>query len=93
MTGDLNSEPTTEAVKILTESNVLWDSKTVTATPALGPEGTYYGYDLSKTPTSRIDYIFVTKAVDVLNYEVVNDDFTTGNIASDHLPVRVKIEL
>src|SRR5690606_17334364 len=90
MTGDLNSEPPSDAVTALVSTKFLWDSKPITRTPATGPEGTYYGYDFTTTPTSRIDYAFVSRKVHVLEYNVINDDFTTGNIASDHLPVRVK---
>ncbi len=92
MTGDLNSEPPSDAVTALVSTKFLWDSKPITRTPATGPEGTYYGYDLTKAPTSRIDYAFVSRKVHVLEYNVINDDFTTGNIASDHLPVRVKVQ-
>ena len=93
MTGDLNAEPSSDAVTTLVGPKLLWEAKSVTHTPALGPAGTYYGYDLSVPPTSRIDYIFVSRTVHALEYEVIDDDFTTGNIASDHLPVRVKIGL
>lgn len=92
MTGDLNSEPNSEAMTALTGSSMLWDAKLVTVSPALGPEGTFYDYDLSKTPTSRIDYVLVNKIVKVLGYKVIDDDFQTGNIASDHLPVNAQIE-
>ncbi|ERJ58159.1 hypothetical protein M472_05215 [Sphingobacterium paucimobilis HER1398] len=92
MTGDLNAEPTTDVLTTLTSSSVLWDSKTVTTSPAVGPVGTFYDYDLTKVPTSRIDYVLVNKSIKVLGYKVIDDDFTTGNIASDHLPVSVDIE-
>ncbi len=92
MTGDLNSEPSSEAMTTLVGTKFLWDSKPITRAPATGPEGTYYGYDLTKVPTSRIDYVFVSRKVHVLEYKVINDDFTTGNIASDHLPLQVKVQ-
>ena len=92
LTGDLNAEPNANSIRTLRDSGLIWDSKAVTKTPATGPEGTSYGYDLTKIPTSRIDYVFVSKSVDVLAYQVIDDDFMTGNIASDHLPVCVKVE-
>jgi len=92
MTGDLNSEPSSEPVTTLIGTKFLWDSKPITKSPATGPEGTYYGYNLSTSPNSRIDYVFVSRKVHVLEYKVIEDDFTTGNIASDHLPVRIKVQ-
>lgn len=92
MTGDLNAEPSSEAVTTLLNTKVLWDAKPITRVPAKGPEGTFYGYDLTKEPTSRIDYVFVSRKVHVMEYQVIDDDFTTGNIASDHLPVLAKVQ-
>lgn len=89
MTGDLNAEPTSEAVTTLIKTQFLWDSKPITRKPATGPDGTFYGYDLTKDPTSRIDYVFVSRMVHVMEYHVIDDDFKTSNIASDHLPVQV----
>lgn len=92
-TGDLNSEPTSDAINILLNESYVWDSKEISKTTPVGPEGTFYGYDLSKEPTTRIDYVFVSKDIDVMGYEVIDEDFKTGNIASDHLPVLVRLEL
>lgn len=90
MTGDLNAEPNAEPISILLADNILWDSRVLSQTPPDGPQGTSYGYNLNTLPTSRIDYIFVTRSVSVLSYATIDDDFTTGNIASDHLPVLIK---
>lgn len=92
MTGDFNALPETEPITTLLNSEKLWDSKAVTMSPALGPEGTSYGYDLSVPPTSRIDYVLVSRHIDVLQYQVIDDDFTTQNIASDHLPVLARVQ-
>ncbi|PRD50805.1 endonuclease/exonuclease/phosphatase family protein [Sphingobacterium gobiense] len=90
MTGDLNAEPNAEPITVLLGDNILWDSRILTQTPPTGPEGTSYGYNLNTLPTSRIDYVFVTRSISVLSYVTIDDDFTTGNIASDHLPVLIK---
>lgn len=92
-TGDLNSQPSSDAVNILLQESYVWDTKTISKTLPVGPEGTFYGYDLDKEPNSRIDYVFVSKEIDVLGYEVIDEDFKSGNIASDHLPVLVRLEL
>src|SRR5699024_1073749 len=92
-TGDLNSQPTSEAINVLLDESYVWDSRQISKSLPKGPEGTFYGYNLEDEPTSRIDYVFVTKEFNVLAYEVIDEDFKTGNIASDHLPVFVRIEL
>ncbi|MBE8721198.1 endonuclease/exonuclease/phosphatase family protein [Sphingobacterium pedocola] len=93
MTGDLNALPNSEPIAALLQSNLLWDAKVISKTAAQGPEGTSYGYDLSKEPTGRIDHVLVSKTIDVQAFKIIDDDFKTGNIASDHLPVYVQLEL
>lgn len=91
-TGDFNLEPNAEAILTLVNSNYVWDSRTVSKTPASGTEGTFHGYDLNKDKYSRIDYIFITKDVKVQSYGVINDDIELNAFSSDHFPVLVKAE-
>lgn len=93
-TGDFNLKPETEALKILADSKFLWDSRNISAEAPLGTEGTYHGYDLSQTSyNNRIDYIFVTQAVNIRSYAVINDDIELQAFSSDHFPVFAKAEL
>lgn len=91
-TGDLNSNSSSEAIQLLLNDGTLFDSKTV-ATSISGCEGTYHGFDLTKTPTARIDYILVTKNIGVGPYRVINEELSTGEFGSDHLPVVVDVKI
>ena len=70
----------------------LKDSRHVTINAPKGPVGTFNGFDFHSTLENRIDYIFVNKLVDVINYSVLNDSHQ-GRYPSDHLPVLIQIEL
>ncbi len=89
--GDLNSSPeATEMYKTLAGS--LDDSRVITKTPAKGSEGTFNGYDITKSmlPVSeRIDYIFC-KSVTVFSYKVLNDKYSNKTYPSDHFPVMIE---
>ena len=104
--GDFNATPDDEPMQILFADGVLLDSKKLSKTPPYGPRGTWH--DMTGTPKDgdRIDYVFVTKGVDVLSYEVVSDkasDFDAKKEAnpqkkipeypSDHFPVAVRLLL
>lgn len=85
--GDLNSTPDTEQVKTI--QTLLRDAYQVTAQPPYGPVGTFNGFKLTAPLTDRIDYVFVSKPIRVLQYGVLTDNLD-GRFPSDHLPVMVK---
>ncbi|HBL75907.1 MAG: endonuclease [Bacteroidetes bacterium GWF2_42_66] len=85
--GDLNSTPETEQIKTL--QTLLKDSYEVSVTPPYGPVGTFNGFDFNSALKSRIDYIFVSKKIDVLKYGVLTDN-VEQRYPSDHLPVVIK---
>lgn len=85
--GDLNSTPETEQIKTL--QTFLKDSYEVSIAPPYGPVGTFNGFDFNSTLKSRIDYIFVSKKIDVLKYGVLTDN-VDRRYPSDHLPVVIK---
>lgn len=91
-TGDLNALPEEAAIKLLAGSKKLWDARNVSSTPGYGTEGTFHGYNLDGKTTTRIDYIFVSRAIKVLEYGVLNDDIAEGAYSSDHFPVLIKAE-
>jgi len=70
----------------------LKDSRHVSINAPKGPVGTFNGFDFHSTLENRIDYIFVNKLVDVINYSVLNDS-REGRYPSDHLPVLIQVEL
>ncbi|MFD1770479.1 endonuclease/exonuclease/phosphatase family protein [Sphingobacterium suaedae] len=84
--GDLNSTSTTKQIAALKRG--LKDSYEVTETPRKGIEGTAFpGGVFQGIPKNRIDYIFVTPKVRVMDYEVISDVYDTDRYPSDHLPV------
>lgn len=87
-TGDFNLTEDSEPIKIL--SNNLNDSFYHSQTKPYGPKGTFTGFDTTKQPENRIDYIFV-KGFDVLNYRTVNDRRENFLYPSDHFPVLTEI--
>ncbi|GAB4014958.1 endonuclease/exonuclease/phosphatase family protein [Spirosoma koreense] len=90
LTGDFNSTPETEQIQ--TVQTLLSDSRSVSATPAYGPEGTFNSFKFDAPMDKRIDYIFVSKQFNVLKYGVLTDA-KEQRYPSDHQPVMVKVVL
>lgn len=82
--GDLNSTPDTE--QVTTILTLLNDSYRVTAMPPYGPVGTFNGFKFDAPMKTRIDYVFVSKDINVLNYAVLTDAMEQ-RYPSDHQPV------
>ena len=87
LTGDFNSTPETEQIKHI--QTLLSDSHEVTKQAPYGPEGTFNSFKFDAPMDKRIDYIFVTKNVDVLKYGVLTDA-KEQRYPSDHQPVLIK---
>lgn len=88
--GDFNLLPESEPIQHLTK--VLKDARTYSATPPIGPNGTYNGFKTDARLDRRIDYIFVSQNnVIVNNYNVIGDKIE-GKYLSDHLPVIAKVK-
>ncbi|WP_423130032.1 endonuclease/exonuclease/phosphatase family protein [Gaoshiqia sp. Z1-71] len=88
--GDLNSTPDTE--QVATMKTLLNDSREVSLMPAYGPEGTFNGFKFDAALDKRIDYIFVSKQIEVLKYGVLTDS-KNQRYPSDHQPVVVKARI
>ena len=86
--GDLNSTPETEQVQSM--QTILNDAYQVTAMPPYCPVGTFNSFKLDAPMEKRIDYVFVSKGIDVLKYGVLTDQ-KEQRYPSDHLPVVVKV--
>ncbi|HWV33611.1 MAG TPA: endonuclease/exonuclease/phosphatase family protein, partial [Dyadobacter sp.] len=89
LTGDFNSSPDTEQIKTI--AGLLNDTHNVTKQAPYGPEGTFNSFKFDAEMKTRIDYIFVSKNVDVLKYGVLTDS-KEQRYPSDHQPVLVKVE-
>ena len=87
LTGDFNSTPETEQIKHI--QTLLSDAHEVTKQTPYGPEGTFNSFKFDAPMDKRIDYIFVTKNVDVLKYGVLTDA-KEQRYPSDHQPVLIK---
>jgi endonuclease/exonuclease/phosphatase family metal-dependent hydrolase len=89
ITGDFNSTPKDPAYLITVKAGFT-DSRMASATTPVGPEYTFTGFDISKTPGDRIDYIFIRNIKKVNSY-LVRTDHSNDMYYSDHLPVVVKV--
>lgn len=88
MTGDFNSEPGSPPVEELTSAALrLRDARMVTATPPIGPQGTFNNFDALPAESVRIDYVLVDPALEVERYAVLAWHGENGRVASDHFPV------
>ena len=84
VTGDFNFVETTTGYSVLTQS--LRDAMYHSIDPHHGPTGTFSGFEVGSDLENRIDYIFVTENVEVLQHAILSDNWN-GAYASDHLPV------
>lgn len=82
--GDFNSTPDTEQMATMRSS--LRDARGHSAAQPYGPQATFNGFQWNTAPTERIDYIFVSEAVQVLRYGTLSDSLDQ-RYPSDHFPV------
>ncbi|MDR1787383.1 MAG: endonuclease/exonuclease/phosphatase family protein [Treponema sp.] len=95
LTGDFNTTPETRAIQDIvspTDPNQLVYAKE-TARRASGPDYTFSSYGaLAMDKRITIDFIFVSRTVDVLSYDVLPD--TLGGVyLSDHNPIKALVRL
>ena len=90
VTGDFNFVETTNGYSTLTES--LDDAMFTTHEPHHGPTGTFSGFVMDRPIERRIDFIFVSKHLPVLQHAILSDNWN-GAFASDHLAVLATIDL
>lgn len=105
--GDFNVDPSSPAYKTFNNSDFVKDGANVAETKLKDPNT--LTFNNFKKPERRMDFIFVTEAVSVLEYDVlldkykkigdeffITDQYEEGNdlkFASDHYPVVIKIKL
>lgn len=88
--GDFNCLPQSQPYRILTE--FLNDSYCLVAKTEHAYPGTFNGFDTTKFPDKRIDYIF-TRNVDVLSHFCIQKKRSNGLFPSDHFPILVSFKL
>lgn len=90
MTGDFNSLAHQPPVRLLTSAPLgLRDSRTISRTPPVGPEGTWNGFRAIPLPEDemRIDFVLVDPKIGVERYAVLAWHIEGNRVASDHFPV------
>lgn len=88
MTGDLNSTPNSPPYRALTSSALgLRDSRAISKTPPVGPEGTFNDFHALPAASERIDYVLVDPSLAVERYAVLAWHGEGNRVASDHFPV------
>jgi endonuclease/exonuclease/phosphatase family metal-dependent hydrolase len=93
MTGDFNTEPATPPLQELTSAKLgLRDARTISQTPAVGPEGTWNDFAALPKESSRIDFVLVDPKLAVERYGVLAWHGEGGRPASDHFPVIADIQ-
>ncbi len=91
-TGDFNAIPESEPMQILYNDKNMYDAYQISAQPPYGPVGTFQGFKIQTSEKGRIDYIFVSKDIEVLKYGVLTD-MNDNRFPSDHFPVMIKATL
>ena len=96
VTGDFNTRMSTEAYKILIEQSAdkltLYDAQSKSQTEHHGSNVTFNGFGTSIEPGNKIDFIFVTKDVSVIQHGVL-DETVDGLYPSDHMPVIAEVKI
>ena len=93
ITGDFNSKPADEPIKILTDvndKNKFIDTKTISLTPHYGPDGTFNGFASKERDNEPIDFIFIKGNWKVLQHATLSQTWE-GRFSSDHFPVFAKL--
>lgn len=86
ITGDFNVPETNEAYFIMADTPGISDARYASETGHEGPTATFNNWEELRPPESRIDYIFVSDGIRVLNHRILDDRYD-GRFPSDHLPV------
>ena len=93
--GDLNSIPSDDPVKFLTDSTSSFhftDAKHVSTTPHYGPTGTFNGFRSKEVHDDPIDYIFIRGRIKVLKHATLSQTWG-GRFASDHFAVLATLKI
>lgn len=90
LTGDFNLTPEQTPISLIMQE--LKDSRSISKNLPYGPSGTFNGFEFTSPLKDRIDYIFVSKQIEVKRYAVLSDS-KDQRYPSDHLPVLVSLDL
>lgn len=93
ITGDFNSIPTDEPIRVITDNSNplrLIDSRSISKTAHYGPTGTFNGFRSKETSDDPIDYVFVKNKVTVLKHATFSQTWN-GRFSSDHFPMFAQV--
>ena len=93
ITGDFNSKPSDDPIKILTDptdKDKFIDTKAVSLTPHYGPHGTFNAFTSKEIDNEPIDFIFLKGKWKVLQHATLSQTWG-GRFSSDHFPVFTKL--
>jgi len=93
ITGDFNSKPSDEPIKVLVDPNdkdKFIDTKSLSVTPHYGPIGTFNAFTSKEVDNEPIDFIFVKGKWKVLQHATLSQTWG-GRFSSDHFPVFAKL--
>ena len=98
--GDFNATPDSEPMKIIFAEKSFKDSLSVLRGAPKSAGGTFHNFT-GKPKPDRIDYIFVSDGVDVMDYAVIRDSVADLGLPanpkavypSDHFPVAAKLSI
>jgi endonuclease/exonuclease/phosphatase family metal-dependent hydrolase len=93
ITGDFNSKPFDEPIKVITNADDplrLTDTKATSTTPHYGPTGTFNGFEAMEKDEFPIDYIFTKGKFKVLQHATLSQSWQ-GRFSSDHFPVFARL--
>ena len=88
LVGDFNSKEESEVITYIKSKPYISDSRTISKAKPIDMPGTYHGFKghNNRVFKNRIDYLWVSKPSEVLNYEVSNYS-ENGIYPSDHYPI------
>jgi endonuclease/exonuclease/phosphatase family metal-dependent hydrolase len=87
--GDFNLPPDSEPIRIIGKK--FRDAFKVSKLPPHGSVATFHGFTYDDQPRNRIDYIFVSKGIEVHRYGCLTDS-RDRIFFSDHLPVQATLD-
>lgn len=90
LVGDFNGTIESDHIKIIKSDGILSDSRDISKTPPYGTEGTINQFQSDPKSKARIDYIFVTKNIQVNKYATLNESWY-DKLPSDHYPILANI--
>jgi endonuclease/exonuclease/phosphatase family metal-dependent hydrolase len=92
--GDFNFKSDFAGYKILTAGrrNYLFDTQKLAKVDSSGQNITFNDFGKSLEPGNKIDYIFIKNNIEVYKHQIITDTFD-GRYPSDHMPVRVVLEI